>query len=416
MLVVVDEAAPVDLEHTVQSVRAPRATPWAARGPSASLEHMTNPFLGRDDQAIDVSDTPRGELEVVHTFTDGPMPTGVSVSHTGRIFVNFPKWGDEVPATVVELVDGAVKPYPSAEANQAKSKADPDAFVSVQSIVIDPADRLWVLDTGSPLFEETQRGGPKLVCIDLTTDEITQTILFEPDVALPTTYLNDVRFDLRQGEAGFAYITDSSDQGPNGIIVVDLASGAAWRRLHDHPTTKALPPGEMVPVAEGRVFAERSAGEAPQPVKMGADGIAISHDGERLWYCPLISRRWYSVDTAALRDRALSDEDVAATVVDHGDKGGGADGLESDDQGRLYATNWEHNAVLRRLPDGEMQTLVHDERLLWPDTMSVARDGHLYVTANQLHRQAKYQDGQDLRVYPYHLFRFAIDAGPVLLR
>ena len=36
-------------------------------------------------------------------------------------------------------------------------------------------------------------------------------------------------------------------------------------------------------------------------VKMGADGIAISHDGERLWYCPLISRRWYSVDTAALR-------------------------------------------------------------------------------------------------------------------
>lgn len=415
MLVVVDEAAPVDLEHTVRSVRAPRATPWAARGPSASLEHMTNPFLG-DDQAIDVSDTPRGELEVVHTFTDGPMPTGVSVSHTGRIFVNFPKWGDEVPATVVELVDGAVKPYPSAEANQAKSKADPDAFVSVQSIVIDPADRLWVLDTGSPLFEETQRGGPKLVCIDLTTDEITQTILFEPDVALPTTYLNDVRFDLRQGEAGFAYITDSSDQGPNGIIVVDLASGAAWRRLHDHPTTKALPPGEMVPVAEGRVFAERSAGEAPQPVKMGADGIAISHDGERLWYCPLISRRWYSVDTAALRDRALSDEDVAATVVDHGDKGGGADGLESDDQGRLYATNWEHNAVLRRLPDGEMQTLVHDERLLWPDTMSVARDGHLYVTANQLHRQAKYQDGQDLRVYPYHLFRFAIDAGPVLLR
>lgn len=416
MLVVVDEAAPVDLEHTVRSVRAPRATPWAARGPSASLEHMTNPFLGRDDQAIDVSDTPRGELEVVHTFTDGPMPTGVSVSHTGRIFVNFPKWGDEVPATVVELVDGAVKPYPSAEANQAKSKADQDAFVSVQSIVIDPADRLWVLDTGSPLFEETQRGGPKLVCIDLTTDEITQTILFEPDVALPTTYLNDVRFDLRQGEAGFAYITDSSDQGPNGIIVVDLASGAAWRRLHDHPTTKALPPGEMVPVAEGRVFAERSAGEAPQPVKMGADGIAISHDGERLWYCPLISRRWYSVDTAALRDRALSDEDVAATVVDHGDKGGGADGLESDDQGRLYATNWEHNAVLRRLPDGEMQTLVHDERLLWPDTMSVARDGHLYVTANQLHRQAKYQDGQDLRVYPYHLFRFAIDAGPVLLR
>ena len=63
--------------------------------------------------------------------------------------------------------------------------------------------------------------------------------LFPTDVALPTTYLNDVRFDLRRGEAGTAFITDSSDQGPNGIIVVDLATGESWRRLHEHPSTKA---------------------------------------------------------------------------------------------------------------------------------------------------------------------------------
>lgn len=280
---------------------------------------------------------------MVHTFDDGPMPTGVSVSHTGRIFKNFPKWGDEVPATVVELVDGEAVPYPSAEANRPASDADPEAFVSVQSIVVDPAVRLWVLDTGSPMFQPTEHGGPKLVCVDLSTDRIVQTILFDPDVALPTTYLNDVRFDLSAGDGGFAYITDSSDQGPNGIIVVDLASGQAWRKLHDHPSTKAVPLSEMIPMAEGRAFAERSSGEPPQPVTMGADGIAISHDGERLWYCPLISRRWYSVATSALRDRAAADEDVAATVIDHGDKGGGADGLESDDQGRIYATNWEHN-------------------------------------------------------------------------
>jgi sugar lactone lactonase YvrE len=286
----------------------------------------------------------------------------------------------------------------------------------VQSIVVDPADRLWVLDTGSPMFQPTEHGGPKLVCVDLATDEVVQTILFDQDVALPTTYLNDVRFDLRQGDGGFAYITDSSDQGPNGIIVVDLATGEAWRKLHDHPSTKALPESEMVPMAEGRVFAERSPGEAPKQVAMGSDGIAISSDGERLWYCPLISRRWYSVATAALRDRTLSEDDVASTVKDEGDKGGGADGLETDDAGRIYATNWEHNAITRRRTDGTMETLVHDERMLWPDTMSLATDGHLYFTANQLHRQDTYQDGEDLRVYPYHLFRFAVDAGPVLLR
>ncbi|PPG51339.1 gluconolaconase [Rathayibacter sp. AY2B3] len=366
-----------------------------------------------DTRATRPVDEPLGELELVHAFTSGPMPTGVSVSHTGRIFVNFPKWGDEVPATVVELRDGAAVPYPDEAWNTPSGIDDAGALVSVQSIVVDPADRLWILDTGSPMFEPTQKGGPKLVRVDLATDTVEQVIVLEPDVALPTTYLNDVRFDLRRG---IAYITDSADSGPNGIIVVDLETGTAWRRLHDHPSTKALTPPELVPMAEGRVLMKRPADGDPQPVTMGADGIAISADGERLWYCPLASRRWFSVATAALVDRSAPDEDVAATVVDEGDKGGGADGLETDASGRFYATSYENNAIVRRRPDGTMETIVHDERLLWPDTMSIATDEHLYVTANQLHRQADYQGGTDLRTYPYSLFRLRIGAGPVLLR
>lgn len=123
--------------------------------------------------------------------------------------MNFPKWGDDVPATVVELRDGEQHPFPDEAWNTPSSDDDENALVSVQSIVADPSDRLWILDTGSPMFRLTKRGGPKMVCVDLTTDAVVQTIVFEPDVALPTTYLNDVRFDLRDG--GTAYITDSSD-------------------------------------------------------------------------------------------------------------------------------------------------------------------------------------------------------------
>lgn len=54
--------------------------------------------------------------------------------------------------------------------------------------------------------------------------------------------------------------------------------------------------------------------------------------------------------------------------------------------------------------------------MLWPDTMSVATDGYLYFTANQLHRQAKYQGRQDMRQKPYTLFRVRSGAQPVLLR
>lgn len=365
-------------------------------------------------QTVPLTD-PVGELELVHSF-HGPMPTGVSVSHTGRVFVNFPEWGDHPPATVVELVDGEERPFPDKAWNSASGKDDENAFVSVQSIVVDPADRLWALDTGSPMFEPTEVGGPKLVCIDMATDQVVQKIVLPRDVALETTYLNDIRFDLRRGEAGVAYITDSADSGPNAIIVVDLATGEAWRRLHEHPSTKAVPLSECLPMVEGRPFLKRPADGDPEPVTMGADGIAIAADGERLWYCPLASRHWYSVSAEALADRSVSDADVAATVVDEGDKGGVGDGLETDDAGRIYITAGEHNAVLRRLPDGSIEPVLYDPRVLWPDTLSVARDGYLYLTANQLHRQADYQGGVDLRQKPYSLFRTAIDAGPVLLR
>lgn len=127
-----------------------------------------------------------GILESVAHF-DGAMPTGVTVSHQGRIFVNFPKWGDEVKFTVAELRNGEFVPYPNQELNRTQMNNLAAALVSVQSVVIDPLDRLWILDTGSPLFQPTQFGGPKLVCIDLTTDQVIQTILFPQDVALPTT-------------------------------------------------------------------------------------------------------------------------------------------------------------------------------------------------------------------------------------
>jgi len=357
-----------------------------------------------------------GVLEPVAHFY-GAMPTGVTVSRHGRIFVNFPKWGDEVAFTVAEIREGQSVAYPDDTINQADLNRPAAALVSAQSVVVDPADRLWILDTGSLLFQPTEHGGPKLVCVDLKSNKVIQTILFPQDVALPSSYLNDVRFDLRRGDEGMAFITDSSDQGPNGIIVVDLASGESFRRLHDHPSTKAERLQSFLPIIEGRPLMEIQPNGATRPlIKMGSDGIAIGANGERLYYCPLASRRLYSVDTDALADRALDDYTVATTVVDEGDKGGGADGLEADAEGNIYATNYEQNAIIRRRPGREWETVAHDPRLLWPDTLSIATDGYLYVMVNQLHRQARFHKGRDLRRKPYTLFRIRIDAEPVLLR
>lgn len=362
------------------------------------------------------TDEPLGALEPVAYF-NGAMPTGVTVSHKGRIFVNFPKWGDDVSFTVAEIRKGETVAYPDESINQTNPADQAAALVSVQSVVVDPVDRLWILDTGSPLFQPTKYGGPKLVCVDLKTDQVSKKILFPQDVALPTTYLNDIRFDLRRGSEGMAFITDSAQKGSNGIIVVDLASEQSWRRLHDHHSVKPEELQTFLPIVEGRPFLERQPdGSVKHGASMGSDGIAINADGNRLYYCPLGSRKLYSVDTNALSDQSLKEQEVGATVIDEGDRGGASDGLESDSAGNIYSTNYEHNAILRRSPDKRWETLTHDPRLLWPDTLSLATDGYLYVTANQLHRQARFHKGKDLRRKPYSLFRIRVDAQPALLR
>src|SRR5207244_4119610 len=101
----------------------------------------------------------------------------------------------------------------------------------------------------------------------------------------------------------------------------------------------------------------------------------------------LASRRLYSVSTDALADRSKSDADVAASVKELPTRDYASDGLETDRAGNLYLTDYEHNAIHRRNPDGSGdQIIAQDPRMIWPDTMSAAADGHLYLTANQLNR------------------------------
>ena len=63
-------------------------------------------------------DEPVGELEPVAYF-NGPMLTGVTVSREGRIFVNFPKWGDDVAFTFTDegtVVLTGLKSIPAGQA------------------------------------------------------------------------------------------------------------------------------------------------------------------------------------------------------------------------------------------------------------------------------------------------------------
>lgn len=349
-----------------------------------------------------------GKFELVHSFY-GAMPTGVTVSETSRIFVCFPRWGDDVKFTVAEIAEGQLQPYPNVEINFPNPANVAMSFISVQSVVADGRGTLWILDTAAPNFSVPIIGGAKLVAVDLKTNTIKKVYMFTEEVVLPTTYLNDVRFDFRVGKAGYAYITDSSSNGPGGIIVVDLETGNAYRRLSGTPPTSPDP--YFLAKVEGNILMNRNKDGSTSPFRLASDGIAISVDGKTLFFCPLTSRHLFSISTEFLRDRTIPEEDLLSRVEYWGEKGA-SDGMITGAKGNVYAGDYENNSIRKIMPNGNMETIAHDPRILWPDTFSIGPDQYLYLIVNQLHRQARFHYGRDLREKPYGLLRIKINELP----
>jgi sugar lactone lactonase YvrE len=302
--------------------------------------------------------------------------TGVAVTADGRRFVNFPRWTDDAPISVAEVMkDGSLRPYPDAKWNEwrnarAGELSVADHFVCVQSIVPDGHGNLWVVDPGAPGNEKILPGAPKLVRIDLKTNRVTKVIAVPEDVALQGAYLNDIRFSP-DGRTG--YITDSGTRG--AIIVVDLESGRSWRTLDGHPSTQV---DKTVTVAIDGKPLRRADGRQPM---FASDGIAISNDGGTLFYQALTGKTLYSISTALLRQdvaeaqRGAGVRTVAQTHV--------ADGLWMSKTGVLYLTSPTDYSI-KRLNGSSVETVLTDRRLRWPDTFSEGPDGRMYVTASHI--------------------------------
>lgn len=320
--------------------------------------------------------------------------TGVTVSKTGRLFVNYPRWSDTYRNAVVEVMkDGSAKPFPNQDWNvwDLKPATAGKHFVCVQSVVVDDSDTLWVVDPGAPYLISVVSGGAKLVAIDLKTNRVARVLTFGPDVVKPESYLNDIRFDLGRQTA---YMTDS---GTGGIVIVDLKSGNAHRALEGIPATK-FEKGVQI-VIDGKPVL----GPDKQPPAFNSDGIALSPDGNYLYFQAVTAKTLYRVKTSVLRDNpsaaASSVEKVADTFP--------VDGLWMDKKGRLYLSDLTHDAVSRLLPNGKIETVATDKRLQWPDTFSEGPDGSIYITASHINDSPKYNEGLSVRKLPYTVFKIA---------
>lgn len=332
--------------------------------------------------------------EVAHF--DHYQCTGIAVSKSGRIFVNFPLWDEHAHRyAVVELMpDGSTKPFPDETWNSWSLK-DPDVgnkWVCVQSVVVDENDALWVLDPGNPLQQGTRPGAPKLVKIDLKTNAVAQTIPFGADICPAKSYLNDVRFDLANN---VAYISES---GVGSIVVVDLKTGKARRTL-DEDKSVLLEKNISLTVNGKEVMTAE--GKKPQ---FNIDGITLSPDGAYVYYQALMGSTLYRVPTAVLRDEKAGKSEQSkavekvATIFP-------CDGYWMDKKGNLYLSDLRGGAIQRRTPDGKIELVAADPRIQWPDSFAEGPDGSLYFTCSHIHHMAQYNGGVSARTEPYRVFK-----------
>jgi sugar lactone lactonase YvrE len=216
-------------------------------------------------------------------------------------------------------------------------------------------------------------------------------------VAPNGSYLNDVRFSP---DGRYAYITDSGGQG--ALVVVDLQSGTARRLLDAHPSVQ-VEKGVVVTI-DGKPV-RRPDGRGAE---FASDSIALSPNGQYLYWKALTGHTLYRIATEALIDATLAASELAARVERVGTTVV-TDGLWMDSAGRLYLTAPEDHSVKVLEADGvdRPRTLVQDPRLNWPDTLSQGADGTMYVTASHIPDMAWFKADSPPQLRGTGLFSFA---------
>jgi len=266
------------------------------------------------------------------------------------------------------LPDGSFKVFPDIEWQEPRE--DGPYFVSPLSLRSDRKGRLWVLDHGD-FGKET----PSLTAFDIVTRKMVHRVEFPKEIANWGSMLNDFWVD---DEREIVYIADTSayDFDP-ALIVYDIASQGATRFLEDHLSVK--------PEDHHMVVQDRFIKVFRIPLQVAVDSIALSADGETLYFGPMTGSSIYRIDTQSLRASGLGKAEVASRVQEHGPKPS-TDGIAADSKGNLYLTAIEHDAVWMMSPDGSLQVLAQDPELLsWPDGVHLSPDERwLYVTASEL--------------------------------
>jgi Major royal jelly protein len=325
------------------------------------------------------------------------QPTGVTVTASGRIFVNFPRWIDYPWPSVGEIgKDGSITPYPNEEMNVWDEQPGDSArthFVCVHTLYTDAEDSLWIMDPASPGQKAVVQGGAKLIKVNLEKNQVERTYSFDENVAPLKSYLNKVRF-----ANGYAFITDSA---LGAIVALNLTTGRARRLLEGHSSTRS---------DANTTLAIDGVSYAFNPVHV--DGIALHPTEPFIYYKALTGLTLYRIPVDALVDESL-DPAALGKLVQTVAITEPCGGIEFDATGNLYITAVEEDAIKVLRPGStRLEFFARATNFTWPDTIAVSQAGDLIFTASQLHLMPAHNGGVDKRKAPYNIFQLKLTQSP----
>jgi sugar lactone lactonase YvrE len=338
---------------------------------------------------------------------------GAKVDSKGNIYVSTARWGGkEIPATLSKLVkrgkEWKLQPFPSKAMNDL---ADPKGLKAVLGFEIDRNDVMWILDQGHVAGAPSGPGDEKLIGWDLKAGkEIARYEFTEADSDRKCSFLNDVAVD---NDAGVVYISDSGifcNPLKGGILVYDIQSKRGKRVLsapewvNNEAFTFQIHGRDVLKPKDGQ----------PNGMKTGADGIALSGDKKTLYWTNLTGNRLLALPTDLIRDFSKSEDEVKNAVKVVTTLPSNTDGMTADRNNNLYMTALSLNGIMKRdAKTGAVSTLVTNDAISWPDTLSWGPGGSLYLVSNHLHLWVDGDMDFDKPAVPnFRIYRMKLGAKP----
>lgn len=226
---------------------------------------------------------PSGSTKNIYTSIGRYIPKNVIATrlqiYKDNAFVALPRYRQGVPYTVARFnlssgcSNARLEPYPSWSIQE---EGNCEAFQNAIDLVVDPVERMWVLDLGicNTLEQPVKRCDPKVWCLNLKARELVKTVNLKCFVTAGSR-LQHLQVDYNSSGTPFLYV---SDAGTGALIVINAVTGSGYRLL--------LPPAVVPPSGPKDILYLQ---------------LARNSSGNVLYFTYLSSPRLYSIRSANLQ-------------------------------------------------------------------------------------------------------------------